>query len=176
MKKICEEIYFISYSFAKNKRMRTKSNVIWSILRSNNQRRTNVDWCVTQRNSIETPPAAIILVDTPAWHSPWCRNALERIKCQQTIVISLSLAMNEDERKKSTGGDVSWKTERATLTVEPALEAGSRNFTFTLTLTATRWWQREDTREGWRSADWRATGWGGVGTFENPFVAGWLVG
>lgn len=37
--------------------------------------------------------------------------------------------MNEDERKKSTDGDFSWKTERATLTVGPPLEAGSRNFT-----------------------------------------------
>jgi len=53
---------------------------------------------------------------------------------------------DEDERKKNTSGDVFWKTERAALTVEPPLEAGSRNFTFILTRTATRWRRREGTR------------------------------
>lgn len=56
------------------------------------------------------------------------------------MIPPLNPAVNEDERKKSANGDVSWKTERATLTVELPFEAGSRNFTLTLVIrTATRW-------------------------------------
>lgn len=84
--------------------------------------------------------------------------------------------MNEDERKKSTGGDVSWKTERATLTVECGTRSRVSQFhlypyPYCDQVMATGRHARGLTIRRLKS-HWL----GGVGSFENPFVAGWLVG